>query len=302
MQIRRLTRTVLFFAVLLAGFHGSSWAGREPATQRKVGILLVAFGSSESASQAAFSHIGRRVHDRYPGVEVRWAYTSHMVRRKLAGQGRRLDSPETALAGMLDDKFTHVAVQSLHTICGREYHELGRVVTAFTALGAFQGIGLGRPLLATQADMARAVKAVESVIPKQRAPREAVVLMGHGTSHPANASYAALMFQLQIDDPNIFVGTVEGYPRIGLLKDLMMKKNIRRAWLMPLMSVAGDHARHDMAGSGHDSWMSVLNRAGIQCTPVLRGTAEFNAFADIWVDHIQDVLSTFQQVTIQGGT
>ncbi len=38
--------------------------------------------------------------------------------------------------------------------------------------------------------------------------------MGHGTHHPSNAFYAALMFQLQLQDPNIIVVTVEGYPDI----------------------------------------------------------------------------------------
>jgi sirohydrochlorin cobaltochelatase len=293
MQKRRLAGTVVIYAILLMGTCGIAWGGQGPAASRKAGILLVAFGSSEASAQVAFDNLDRRVKARYPGIPVRWAYTSHMIREKLAGRGRRLDSPKTALAGMLDDKFTHVAVQSLHTIGGMEYNELSRTVAAFKAMGEFQGIGLGRPLLATQADMERVVEAVAATIPRQRKPQDAVVLMGHGTSHPANAFYAALMFQLQLEDPNIFVGTVEGYPRIGLLKELMRKKKIDKAWLMPLMSVAGDHARNDMAGGGQDSWISVLNRAGIQCTPVLKGTAEFNEFTDIWVDHIQDVLNTF---------
>jgi sirohydrochlorin cobaltochelatase len=101
------------------------------------------------------------------------------------------------------------------------------------------------------------------------------------------------MFQLQLRDPNIFVGTVEGYPDVELLKELMSKKKIKKAWLIPLMSVAGDHAKNDMAGDENDSWKSILTRAGIQCVTVLKGTAEFDGFADIWVDHIQGPLSHF---------
>jgi sirohydrochlorin cobaltochelatase len=286
-----VARVIASSAIVLAVLTGSALAGHAPAAPGKAGILLAAFGSSEAAAQKSFDHIEARVKARFPGIPVRWAFTSHMVRRKLEGQGRRPASPETALAGMLNDRFTHVAVQSLHTIGGMEYHELSRTVAAFKFMGGFQGIGLGRPLLDTQADMARAVAAVMAMIPGRRNPRDAIVLMGHGTRHPANAFYAALMFQLQLEDPNIFVGTVEGYPRIDLLKELLLKKKTARAWLMPLMSVAGDHARNDMAGDGRESWKSVLNRAGIQCTPVLRGTAEVDAFADIWVDHLQEVLT-----------
>jgi sirohydrochlorin cobaltochelatase len=268
-------------------------AGHGHQLPKKVGILLVAFGSSEKSAQVSFDHIDRKVKAKYAGIPVRWAYTSHIIRKKLAKEGRQLDSPEVALSRMMDENFTHVAVQSLHTIGGAEYHDLRRTVGAFKAMGGFQKIILGYPLLSTQADLARAVDAVMTIIPNERKKKEAVVLMGHGTHHPANAFYAALMFQLQLKDPNIFVGTVEGYPELGLLKDLILKKGIKKAWLMPFMSVAGDHAKNDMAGDDDDSWKSQLTKAGVKTIPVLKGTAEFDAFADIWVDHIQGPLGHF---------
>ena len=139
-----------------------------------------------------------------------WPPAPAIIRAKLAKQGKQLDAPEVALAKMMDEKFTHVAVQSLHTIGGEEFHDLRRTVGAFKSMGGFQKVILGYPLLATQEDMQRTVDAVLATIPKQRKKSEAVVLMGHGTHHPSNAFYAALMFQLQLKDPNIFVGTVEG--------------------------------------------------------------------------------------------
>ncbi len=160
-------------------------------------------------------------------------------------------------------------------------------------MGGFEKIILGYPLMATQQDMERTVDAVIGAIPKERNKDEAVVLMGHGTHHPANAFYAALMFQLQLRDPNIFVGTVEGYPEVGTIQELLQKNKIKKAWLMPFMSVAGDHAKNDMAGDEEDSWKSILTKAGIQCTPVLKGTAEYNTFVDIWVDHIAGPLNHF---------
>ena len=160
-------------------------------------------------------------------------------------------------------------------------------------MSGFQKIILGYPLMATQNDMQRTVDAILYVIPKERKPGEAVVLMGHGTHHPSNAFYAALMFQLQLKDPNLFVGTVEGYPEVDLVKELMIKKGITKAYLMPFMSVAGDHAKNDMAGDEEDSWKSIFTEAGIKCIPVLKGTAEFDSFVDIWVDHLGGPLSHF---------
>ena len=287
-------RTIIIFLLAIgclgswvqAGDHGHK-------APKKMVILLVAFGSSQPSAQVSFENIDKKTKAAHPGIPVRWAYTSHIIRKKLAKQGTHLDSPEVALAKLLDEGFTHVAVQSLHTIGGSEYHDLRRTVGAFKIMGGFQRIILGYPLLATQEDMQRTVDAILGSIPKDRQKSDAVVLMGHGTHHPSNAFYAALMFQLQLKDPNIFVGTVEGYPEVDMIKKMLLKKKIKKAYLMPFMSVAGDHAKNDMAGDEDDSWKSILTKAGIQCVPILKGTAEYDSFVDIWVSHVRDILSHF---------
>ena len=278
--------SICLCAAVLAGDHGHK-------TPKKVGILLVAFGSSLPGAQVSFDNIENTTKAAYPDIPLRWAYTSHIIRKKLAKQGRHLDSPEVALAKMQDEGFTHVAVQSLHTIGGAEYHDLRRTVGAFKAMGGFQRIILGYPLLATQEDMQLAVAAVLKTVPEDRKKGDAVVLMGHGTHHPSNAFYAALMWQLQLKDPNVFMGTVEGYPAADDIREILLQKKIKKAYLMPFMSVAGDHAKNDMAGDEDDSWKSIFTKAGIQCVPILKGTAEYPDFVDIWVSHIRGPLSHF---------
>ncbi len=281
-----LVLLLVWSAVAVAAQHGK-------APEKKTGILLVAFGSSEESAQVSFENIDRKVNQDFPGIPVQWAYTSHVIRKKLAAQGKLLDSPEIALARMLDEGFTHVAVQSLHTISGTEFHDLQRTVAGFARMGGFEQVALGNPLLATQEDLARTVEVILATVPKQRKPEEAVVLMGHGTHHPANAFYAALMFQLQLRDPNIFIGTVEAFPDAAVILELLTAKGIKTAYLMPFMSVAGDHAKNDMAGDDQDSWKSIFTSAGISCIAILKGTAEFDEFVDIWVEHISQTLAQF---------
>lgn len=275
-------------------YAGTCFAGHHKGPEeKKTGILLVAFGSSKQSAQVSFENIQKKAMAAHPGVPIFWAYTSHIIRHKLAKQGKFLDSTEMALAKMADQGFTHVAVQSLHTIGGSEYHDLRRVVGAYKNMGAFEKIILGYPLLSTQKDMERVKTAVLNSIPKKRKKNEAVVLMGHGTHHPANAFYAALMFQIQREDPNVFIGTVEGYPEITDIQSWLEKKKIKKAWLLPFMSVAGDHAKNDMAGPEEDSWKSILTKAGIKCEIILKGTAEYDDYLDIWIDHINGPMSHF---------
>ena len=94
-------------------------------------------------------------------------------------------------------------------------------------------------------------------------------------------------------DPNIFVGTVEGWPEIDEIKADLKQRRIKRVYLMPFMSVAGDHARNDMAGPEQDSWKSMLEKEDINCVVVLKGTAEFQEFVGIWIDHLRSAFSHF---------
>ena len=206
----------------------------------------------------------------------------------MADEGKDLDSVTQALANMAEEGFTHVAVQSLHTIPGEEFHELKRTVSAFRHIPeGFREISIGLPLLGDQKDMDRVVSAIMSIIPEPRKPEDGVVLMGHGTPHGSNVFYTALMWQLQLKDPNLFIGVVEGFPEITDILPILKARNIQKVWLMPFMSVAGDHARNDMAGD-EDSWKSVLSDAGINCEVILRGTGEYDEFVEIWIDHIKE--------------
>jgi sirohydrochlorin cobaltochelatase len=291
-MLDRLAKHRRIFVVFLAAAALSLVCGVAQAAEKvrkdKPGILLVAFGTTVPAARVAFDNIDRKVRVAFPDIEVRWAYTSRIIRRKLARGGEIIPSEIGALAAMADDGFTRVAVQSLHTIPGQEFHGLARTAKAFEGMPkGIERIVVARPLLATSKDLERAVDALAANFPKERKAGDAVVLMGHGTHHPANNFYPALQYFLWKKDPNALVGTVEGVPLLDDVLAELRKRNVTKAYLMPFMSVAGDHARNDLAGDEPDSWKSILTKAGIECIPVLKGTAEFDAVVDIWVDHLK---------------
>ena len=293
-------RTKVFtgIVILMLSLPIFAWAaGHGHERPLKKGVLLVAFGTSIPEAQISFKNIDAKVKEAFKGVDVRWAYTSAIIRHKLAKEkGENLDSVAMALAKMMDEGFTYVTIQSLHTIRGEEYDDLINTANAFKHMpNGFKRIVVGNPLLSSQEDIERVAKAIIDAIPGKRKKKEAVVLMGHGTPHPANAFYAALMFNLQQIDSNIFVGTVEGSPGIDDIEKMLKEKKIKKVWLIPFMSVAGDHARNDMAGDEDDSWKSILTKSGIKCEVVLKGTAENDKMVAIWVDHLKAANSHFKK-------
>ncbi|WP_461209562.1 sirohydrochlorin cobaltochelatase [Desulfocurvus sp. DL9XJH121] len=270
-------------------------AGHDGAKAPKKGILLVAFGTSVPEAKVSFLDMQKQVAKDCPGVPVRWAYTSNIIRHKLQKEeGVSPDSVQTALAKMMDEGFTDVAVQSLHTIPGEEFHQkVLSVVNSFRGIpGGFHKLSVGLPMMTGPGDMEKVVDAILATTPKQRKKGEAVVLMGHGTHHAGNIYYPGLQWYLAQKDSDILVGTVEGTPSLDYVVAELKARKVKAVWLRPLMSVAGDHARNDMAGAEDDSWISVLTKAGFKVTPVIKGTAEYPAFRAIWVEHLKAALAT----------
>jgi sirohydrochlorin cobaltochelatase len=283
-------RNTLFWFPMIFAIAAAAHAGPEAGITEKTmkaGILLVAFGSTAPQTLETYDRIEKRVRASFPDTTIRWAYTSPTVRKKWAERGKTLDSAETALAGMSTEGFTHLSVLSLHVIAGKEFHSLYKTVQAFSGSTPME-IRIGLPLLAEQKETARISAAVLSTLPPERKPEDAVVLMGHGSAHPANAAYAALMFEIQRKDPMVFVGCVAGYPELPDIQALLKEKKVRKAYLVPFMAVAGEHALRDMAGDEEGSWKVTLQKAGIQCVPVLKGMADHDAFVDIWVEHLKN--------------
>ena len=281
----------LVFLVLSVEFsHGHG----ERMSEKK-GILLVAFGTTVPEAQISFENIESSVKKAFPGIPVRWGYTSRTIIRKMGEKGVQLATPEEALSSMMRENFTHVAVQSLHVMPGAEFHGLVKNVQRFAGMSkGLKKVIVGDPLMATSEDVQRVAENFFRIIPPERGKTDAVVFMGHGTHHPANVYYAALNYHVQKLDSNIFVGTVEGWPEIDDIRSDLKKNRIKKVYLMPFMTVAGDHARNDMAGPSADSWKSMLEKEGINCVVVLKGTAEFQEFVDIWVDHLRAAFEHFQ--------
>jgi sirohydrochlorin cobaltochelatase len=262
----------------------------------KKAIVLVTFGTSIPEAQGVFEGVEERVRKLFPGVEVRWAYTAKFIRDKVKKeQGLNWLSPEEALAKLMADGYTHVAVQSLHVIGGREWHDLATVVHGFQSMRTgFRRVAVGYPLCGTTDDLLAVAEALLADLPEDRKPGQAVVFMGHGTHHPGGVAYPALAYILQKNDPLAFMGAVEGYPELGEVKAALVEQGVRKAYLLPFMTVAGDHAQNDMAGEGEDSWKSVLTAAGIECEPVMESILENPAIVNVYMDHLKALMSRFE--------
>ena len=288
---------LILVAVLTFGLATAALAGHGTAKAPKKGILLVAFGTSVPQARVALENIGEEVAKAFPNTEIRWAYSAAKIRNKIKRtEGITIPSPATALAQMGDDGFTHVAVQSLHTIPGQEFSDIVKTANAFDGIPkSISHITVGTPLLTSPEDMQKAAQILPALVPAERKKDEAVIFMGHGTHNKGNIYYAGLQTYLTENHPNMYVGTVEAFPSLDMIIPQLKAKNVSKVWLLPLMSVAGDHARNDMAGDEPDSWKSTLEKEGFAVQAILKGTGEYDSVASMWVQHLKTAFAKLSE-------
>ena len=259
-------------------------------TTHNTAILLAAFGATTPLGSSAIHMFETEVRRAFPLVTVRWAFTSPIARMRLAKEHVEVDSVTKALSRLHLENYTHVAVQSLNIIPGKEYEALKEQCQSF-AKEAGLHLTIGAPLLATEADVERAADVLLQHLPPQRQQEDLVLCMGHGTAHSAAASYTALANALQKRDPHVFIGTLDGERCIEYMLPSLHATGSKTVWLLPLLSVIGKHAQHDMAGEEPGSWRYILEQEGFTCHPVLRGTAEYSGFAHMWLEHLAKAMA-----------
>ncbi|TCL36566.1 sirohydrochlorin cobaltochelatase [Anaerospora hongkongensis] len=270
-------------------------------TAKKKAILVVSFGSTyEETRKKNIESTENKIRSAFPGYDVFRAFTSRMVIRRLAERdGLQVDTEKQALERLQAAGYQEVYVQPLHIVAGEEYDKVKRIVAAYAHAKekAFERIAIGRPLLYYMGqeeqpdDYLAVIEAVKSQLGKPD-NSEALVFMGHGGVHPANAAYAVLQMKLeQAGFAHSYVYTVEGFPSFESVREKLQKQKVRKVKLMPFMLVAGDHANNDMAGDEPDSAKSQLLAAGFEVETQLTGLGENAAIQELYVQHLKDAIA-----------
>lgn len=283
------------------GHHGEEGGhhhhGGVPEPRRgSRGILLSAFGCALPEAHAHYDLFEAEVRERYPDTEVRWAFTANRIRAKLRDRGIKRLSVAEALSRMIDDGFSHVAVQSLHTLPSVEYEWTVRQAEAMRhPRKGLTGISVGAPLLHSMDDLKRAARVIgESLLP-ECGPKDGVILVGHGTYHQGQALYLALESLLLQDFQKVAMGTLMDGAQAAELGGRFLEKGVKRVFLVPFLCVPGHHVRVDLFGDHDHSWKSVLAATGLEVSTVRTGSLEHRGFRAMWHDHLAEALDALDR-------
>lgn len=248
-------------------------------------ILVVSFGTSfPDTRKRTITAIEDDIAAAYPDYRIYRAWTSKMIMKKLLRtENIKIYNVREAMEAMIADGIRDVVVQPTHVINGIENDLMKEDALYYKE--QLDSIRFGAPLLTSDEDNDAVVNAVAHEF-SDLSPDSMLVLMGHGTTHYANAIYAALDYRFKdMGYGNIFLGTVEAYPSLEPILKAAQNRRPKSIVLAPFMIVAGDHATNDMAGANSDSWRSRFEAAGYTVSCVMKGLGEYPDIRRIFVEH-----------------
>lgn len=249
----------------------------------KAAILMVHFGTTFDDTRAlTIDRINEKVQKEFKNVEVREAYTSRIIMRRLKERGITKLNPQEVLDELKAQGYTHVLVQGTNIMNGVESENLKNEVASYE--DSFKDIRVGAPLLTEAHDYEKVAKAIADKIGPLK-ENQGVVLVGHGTHHFGGSAYAMMDYVFSAEGyENYAVGTVEGYPEFDNVVKKLKDRGVKDVILMPFMFVAGDHAQNDIAGE----WNENLQKAGFTVSKVIMmGLGQNEEIQNIYIDHLK---------------
>ena len=289
-MFKRMRFGMVFLALVVALFS-APWTLNAADTAKPV-IVLTAFGTSTAAFDT-YQHFEEQVKQRFPGHEIRWAFTSNKVRGKVAQEkGQKLNDLPATLQELKAAGHTRVAVQSLHIVPGEEWEK--KIVAETGKVPGLQ-VALGKPLLSGKDDQERTPQTLAKTFPKDL-KNTAVVLVAHGSPIPqGEEAYLAFEKLLRSRYRNVFLGTVSGKPTRQEAMEAVKKSGASTVVLMPFMFVAGEHVAKDMLGDDPESWKSeLMKQKAYRLEGITRGLGYQEGIVRIYLDHLAAALKTFQ--------
>lgn len=274
----------------IAAISERTYHGGKIMQETKKAILVVSFGTSyNSTREKTIDVIEKKIGESFPDCQIYRAWTSKMIMAKLLKRdGIKINNVKEAMEQMHREGITDVLIQPTHVINGIENDLMKE--DALSWRDSFHSITFGTPLLTSEQDNCDIIEAINQEFSYLKAD-EALVLMGHGTTHYANAIYAALDYTFKDKGyPNIHLGTVEAYPSMETLLKMIREQNPSKVVLAPFMIVAGDHARNDMASDDPDSWRCQFEAAGFPVECILKGLGEYTKVQEIFIRHVREAM------------
>ena len=249
----------------------------------KTALLVISFGTTHlDTMEKTIVATENALAVAFPDITVFRAFTSGVVRKRLKAKfDMQVDGIEEAMARIYAADYDRVVVQPTLLIPGEEYDKL---CAAIEASAGNMKVCIGKPLLCGEPDLDAIIHVLQEAYPVD--DDTILLLMGHGTEHAANDIYIRLAQKMRKLPMRLC--TVEGTPSFDDAIEELTAQPQRKVQLAPMLFVAGDHAKNDMAGDEPDSLRSMLEAKGYAVSCAIQGLGELADIRNMYVEKARE--------------
>lgn len=234
---------------------------------RAQSVLMSYYGTAnDAARENNIDKLNQIVAQRFNNLKCAEAYTSDMVIKALKKRGIKKQSIGEALQNLRSRK-QPIVIANVQLLDGVMTDKLKDAVRESKI--NLDSISMTKPLLYNSDDCKWLANVLSQHIKADHDTE--IVLVGHGSDDSANATYALVDYIMQQEGKeNFHVGTIEGYPDLNAIKQILKKRKAQKVILFQLLLIAGNHALQDINGT----WKSELEKEGYKVTVAQEGLLE----------------------------
>ena len=242
-------------------------------------IILTSFGSADDLIRRnILDKIAAEILAAFPNFEVRQAFTSNFMIKKLATRRIFIQTPAEEISKLRAEGFKRIILLPTHLTPGEEFDNKIKAVAA-------PDVEIIPPLFSEDCSTPFDKKIFATILDCfKKADDEDLVLIGHGSPHRHNPVYENLQ---KLAGDKIHIGVIEESDTPNF-SDVVKRLKISRAdkiLLAPLLLNGGVHVAEDIAGE-NNSWLTRLAALGYRVRIIKNGLGEFKNFRTLYIEKV----------------
>ena len=242
-------------------------------------IILTTFGSADdSIRKNIFDKLAAEISQAFPTFEVRQAFTSNFMIKKLARRGIVMTTPAEEISKLRAEGFRRIILLPTHLTPGEEFDNKIKICAA-------PDVEIIPPLMREPIDKKIFAAILDCF---KKFDDEDLILIGHGSPHRHNPVYEKLQ---RLAGDKIHIGVIEESDTPNFSDVVKRLKNSRaeKILLAPLLFNGGVHVVEDIAGE-KNSWLTRLVALGYKVRVVKDGLGSFEKFRKLYVEKLSTLI------------
>ena len=241
-------------------------------------IILVSFGSADdSIREKTFDKLAAEIKEKFSAYEVRQAFTSNFMIKKLARRGIFIDNLPESVQKLRSEGFKRIIILPTHLTPGEEFDNKIKICAA-------SDVKIIPPLMSEPLDE----KILETILDCfKKSADEDLILIGHGSPHRHNPVYENLQ---RLAGEKVHIGVIEpsDTPNFADVIERLKKSRAEKILLAPLLFNGGIHVAEDIAGE-KNSWQSKLAAQGYKIRVIRDGLGTFKNFRELYIKNLEAI-------------